>query len=178
MKMLPLHGVMAEFESPEDLMRAARAAHDAGYRKMDAYSPAPIEGLVELVGAPKKKLPTIVFCGGAIGALGGYYLQYWISVVSYPLNIGGRPYHSWVAFIPVTFELTILCAAFSSIIGMLVLNGLPQPYHPVFHSPDFKRASRDRFFLCIEGSDPQFDAAGVRSFFEALNPCEVTDLER
>ena len=178
MKTLPIYGVMAEFQSPEELLDAARAARGAGYRKMDAYSPAPIEGLAELVGAPKKKLPMIVFLGGLVGALGGYYMQYWISAVNYPLNVGGRPYHSWPAFIPVTFELTILCAAFSSIIGMLALNGLPHPYHPVFHDPEFKRASRDRFFLCIEASDPQFDAEGVRHFFEALNPCEVTELEQ
>ena len=178
MKTLPVYGVMAEFQSPEELVRAARAARDAGYREMDAYSPAPIDGLGELVGAPKKKLPAIVFLGGLIGAVSGYSLQYWISAVNYPLNVGGRPYHSWPAFIPVTFELTILFAAFSSIIGMFALNGLPQPYHPVFNDPEFKRASRDRFFLCIEASDPQFDSEGVRHFLEALNPCEVTELEQ
>ncbi|MGH7769711.1 MAG: DUF3341 domain-containing protein [Candidatus Binatia bacterium] len=172
-----LHGLMAEFTSPEALLAAARGAYAEGYRRMDAYSPFPVEGLAEAIGFRKNLLPLIVLIGGIAGAAGGFYLQYWISVVDYPLNIGGRPLNSWPAFIPVTFELTILSAALSAVLGLLALNGLPMPYHPVFNVDRFELASRNRFFLCIEARDPKFDRATTRRFLEGTNPQGVYDVE-
>jgi len=172
-----LYGVMAEFESPDDVLAAARNAYDAGYRKMDAYSPFPVEGLSEAVGFHHTRLPWIVLCGGITGALTGFFLQYYVAVIDYPLNIGGRPLNSWPAFIPVTFELTILFSALSAVIGMIALNGLPRPYHPVFNVPGFSRASRNRFFLCIEAADPGFDYEKTRSFLKSLKAVEVSDVE-
>jgi hypothetical protein len=174
----PIYGVMAEFSDPDELLGAAQAAYEAGYRKMDAFSPFPIHGLSEAIGFHHTRLPIIIFIGGLLGGVGGFYLQYWISVINYPLNIGGRPYNSWPAFIPATFELTILCAAFAAVFGMLALNGLPMPYHPVFNVRRFSLATRSSFFLCIESTDPQFDLAGTRQFLETLNPREVSDVER
>lgn len=154
-----LYGLMAEFDTPTALVAAARRAYQAGYRRMDAYSPFPIEELHEAIGAHHTRLPLLVLLGGLAGGLGGYALQYWVSAVAYPINVGGRPFHSWPAFIPVTFECTILVAALSAVLGMLALNGLPMPYHPVFNAPRFALASRNRFFLCIEARDPRFDPA-------------------
>ncbi len=165
---------MAEFADPAALVTATRRAHAEGYRRMDAYSPFPIEELHEALGAPETRLPLIVLIGGLFGCIGGYLLQYWVSAVAYPLNVGGRPYHSWPAFIPVTFECTILAAALSAVLGMLALNGLPMPYHPVFNVPRFALASRNRFFLCIEAADPKFDLEATRRFLETLNPREVS----
>jgi hypothetical protein len=169
-----LHGLMAEFDDPNALVAGARRAHQAGYRCMDAYSPLPIEELHEAMGGHDTKLPLIVLIGGLAGCIAGYSLQWWAATVAYPLNIGGRPLHSWPAFIPVTFECTILVAALSAVLGMLALNGLPQPYHPVFNVPRFALASRNRFFLCIEAADPKFDLEQTRSFLETLGPREVT----
>ena len=169
-----VYGVMAEFEDPTSLVAATQRAYDAGYRSMDAYSPFPIEELHEALGAHHTRLPLIVLVGGLCGGIGGYTLEYWSSVIAYPLNIGGKPLHSWPAFIPVTFECTILGAALSAVFGMLALNGLPQPYHPVFNVPRFALASRNRFFLCIESRDPKFDVEATRHFLETLNPREVT----
>ncbi|NIP18513.1 MAG: DUF3341 domain-containing protein, partial [Xanthomonadales bacterium] len=145
---------MAEFHEPDSLLAGVERAREAGYRKMDAYSPFPIEGLAEALGFRRTRIPLVVFLGGLVGCLGGFFLQYWVSAVDYPLNVGGRPLFSWPAFIPVTFELTILVAAFAAVLGMLGLNGLPMPYHPLFHVERFALASRDRFFLCIEADDP------------------------
>ena len=170
----PIHGLLAEFEDANSLVAAARHAREAGYRHMDAYSPLPIEELHEALGIHDRRLPLIVLLGGIAGALGGYGLQYWASAVAYPLNVGGRPLHSWPAFIPVAFETTILVAALSAVLGMLALNGLPQPYHPVFNVPRFALASRNRFFLCIEKRDPLFDLKATRAFLEGLGPREVT----
>jgi len=169
-----VYGMMAEFDDATSLVAATQSAHDAGYRAMDAYSPFPIEELHEALGAHHTRLPLIVLIGGLLGCIGGYALEYWVSVVAYPLNIGGKPLHSWPAFIPVTFECTILVAALSCVLGMLALNGLPQPYHPVFNVPRFALASRNRFFLCIESRDPKFDVEATRHFLETLNPREVT----
>ena len=169
-----IYGLMAEFEDPNALVSATRRAHDEGYRRMDAYSPFPIEELHEALGAHHTRLPLIVLIGGVIGCLGGYTLQYWASTIAYPLNIGGKPLHSWPAFIPVAFELTILGAALCAVLGMLALNGLPMPYHPVFNVPRFALASRNRFFLCIEAKDPLFDLEGTRRFLETLGPREVS----
>jgi hypothetical protein len=175
MKQRPaVYGLMAEFDDATSLVAATERAHDAGYRCMDAYSPFPIEELHEALGSHHTRLPLIVLIGGLVGCLGGYALEYWVSVMAYPLNIGGKPLHSWPAFIPVTFECTILVAALSCVLGMLALNGLPQPYHPVFNVPRFALASRNRFFLCIESKDPKFDVEATRHFLETLNPREVT----
>jgi hypothetical protein len=169
-----VYGLMAEFSDPTELVAAAHRAHDEGYRRMDAYSPLPIEELHEAIGFHDTKLPLIVLIGGVLGCLAGYLLQVWVSTMAYPLNVGGKPLHSWPAFIPVTFECTILGAALSAVLGMLALNGLPQPYHPVFNVPRFALASRNRFFLCIEARDAKFDLARTRAFLETLGPREVT----
>ena len=143
-----LHGVMAEFDDPQALVDAAGRAFEAGYRRMDGYSPYPIEELHHAMHSPATKLPLIVLIGGLCGGCGGLLLQYWVSAMAYPINVGGRPFFSWPAFVPVTFECTILAAALSAVLGMLALNKLPQPYHPVFNVPRFALASRNRFFLC------------------------------
>jgi hypothetical protein len=178
MRLLSIYGLMAEFEGPDQLLEAAKRAYTEGYRRMDAYSPAPVEGLAEAIGFKRQWMPLIVLLGALAGCAGGYYMQYWISVVDYPLNVGGRPYHSWIAFIPVTFEMTVLCGAFAALLGMLAINGLPMPYHPVFNVPSFKFASRNRFFLCIEARDPRFDKEATKKFLESLNAREVTEVNR
>jgi hypothetical protein len=172
-----IYGLMAEFEHPQALVSAAHKAHAEGYRKMDAYSPIPIEELHEALGMQDTRLAKIVAIGGIVGAAAGYGLQYWASVIAYPLNVGGRPLHSWPTFIPVTFETTILAAALSAVLGMLALNGLPQPFHPVFNVPRFALASRNRFFLCIESKDPKFSMDGTRQFLESLGAREVSVVE-
>ncbi|MEK6405648.1 MAG: DUF3341 domain-containing protein [Acidobacteriota bacterium] len=172
-----LYGLMAEFEEPTSVVVAARRAHEEGYRKMDAYTPFPIEELTEAIGIRHTRLPLIVLIGGIAGCLGGFLLCYWVSTIAYPLNIGGRPLNSWPSFIPVTFECTILLAALSAVFGMLALNGLPQPYHPVFNVPSFEQATRNRFFLCIEASDPIFQEQVTREFLMELGPTEVSDVE-
>src|SRR3954467_9758735 len=172
-----LYGLMAEFDTPTALVNAAHGAHQAGYRKMGGYSPYPTEELHEALEFHDARLPLIVLIGGLIGCVGGYLLQYWISAVAYPVNVGGRPLHSWPAFIPVTFECTILAAALSAVLGMLALNGLPMPFHPVFNVPRFGLATRDRFFLCIEAADRQFDIEATRRFLESLGAREVTVVE-
>ena len=174
MKSSVIYGLMAEFDDPTSLVTATERAHHEGYRRMDAYSPFPIEELHEALGSAPSRLPLIVLIGGLVGCIGGYALEYWSSVIAYPLNIGGKPLHSWPAFIPVTFECTILAAALSCVLGMLALNGLPMPYHPVFNLPRFALASRNRFFLCIESKDPKFDLEVTRRFLETLNPREVS----
>jgi hypothetical protein len=173
-----LYGLMAEFDSPTDVVEAARATYDAGYRRINAYSPYPIEELSEAIGFHSTRLPLIVLIGGIIGGLIGYGLQYYVAVIDYPINVGGRPFHSWPSFIPITFEMTILFAALSAVFGMLALNKLPQPYHPVFNAERFALASRDRFFLVIEANDPKFDADKARDFLKTLNPKEVVDVEQ
>jgi hypothetical protein len=172
-----LYGLMAEFVEPHELLHAAEAAHAAGYRRMDGYSPLPIEGLSAALGVRETRLPLLVLAGGVFGGLLGYGFQYWVSVIDYPLNIGGRPYHSWPAFIPVTFEMTILVASLTAVLGMLGLNGLPMPYHPVFNVPEFNLASQDRFFLCIEARDRKFDLQRTQKFLESLQPVKVTSVE-
>jgi len=164
---------MAEFDNPNDLVAAASRARAEGYRQMDAYTPFPVEGLAEALGFHRTRVPLIVLIGGLVGCATGYLMQYYLTALDYPLNIGGRPLNSWPAFIPITFELTILVAALSAVLGMLALNGLPMPYHPVFNVPRFALASRNRFFLCIEASDPRFDLEATRHFLESLNPREV-----
>jgi hypothetical protein len=169
-----VYGLMAEFDDPTALVAATSRAHQEGYRRMDAYSPFPLEELHEALGAPPSRLPLIVLSGGLVGCIGGYLLQYWVSVIAYPVNVGGKPLHSWPAFVPVTFECTILAAALAAVLGMLALNGLPMPYHPVFNVRRFALASRNRFFLVIEAADTKFELEETRRFLEALNPREVT----
>ena len=172
----PLYGLMAEFDDPEHLLQAAHRAHDSGYRIMDAFAPYPVEGLADAVGFRHTNLPLIVLAGGIVGALGGYFMQYWSWVYDYPINIAGRPLHSWPSFIPVTFETTILCASFAAVLGMLALNRLPEPYHPVFNVPNFQLASRNKFFLLIKSTDPKFDVLTTRQFLESLNPQGVAEV--
>jgi Alternative complex III, ActD subunit len=172
-----IYGLMAEFEDSHALVAAARRSYQEGYRKMDAYSPVHVEELHEALHMHDNRLPKIVLAGGIFGGVAGYGLQYWASTIAYPLNIGGRPLHSWPAFIPVTFETTILAAALSAVLGMLALNGLPQPFHPVFNVPRFALASRNRFFLCIEAADQKFNIDTTRTFLESLGAREVTTVE-
>jgi len=171
-----LYGIVAEFESPTDLVRAANKAREAGFREMDAYSPIPIEELHHALGLKDTKLPWIVLGGGLTGAVAGYGLQFWASTIAYPLNIGGRPLHSMPSFIVPAYETTILLAALGAVVGMIVLNGLPMPYHPVFNVPAFEAASSDRFFLTIETADPKFDAHATREFLHGLHPVGVSDI--
>jgi hypothetical protein len=171
-----LHGLMAEFETPGALVAAAEQARLAGYRQMDAYSPIPIHELGEALGLPRTRLPRLVLAGGIVGGLAGYGLEYWSQVIAYPMNVGGRPFHSWPHFIPVAFETTVLGAALCAFVGMWALNKLPMPYHPVFNVPAFARASEDRFFLCIEGADPRFDRTGTWKFLEGLHPVGVSEV--
>ena len=178
MERASIYGLVAEFESPTDLVRAADKAREAGYRKMDAYSPIPIEELHHALGLPDTKLPWIVLGGGLTGAFAGYGLEYWATTIAYPFNIGGRPLHSWPSFIVPAFETTILFSAAAAVLGMILLNGLPMPYHPIFNAARFAMASRDRFFLCIESQDPKFDQTTTRRFLESLGPREVSDVER
>jgi hypothetical protein len=171
-----LYGLMAEFETPAALVHAAERARLEGYRDMDAYSPIPIEELSEALGLRRTRLPMLVLAGGILGGLAGYSLEYWSQAIAYPLNVGGRPLHSWPHFIPVTFETTVLGAALSAFVGMWARNGLPMPYHPVFNVPAFARASRDRFFLVIETADRRFDRQGTARFLESLHPVGVSEV--
>jgi hypothetical protein len=169
-----VYGLLAEFETPHQLAAATWAARSQGYRRMDAFSPFAIEEVSNALDFRSTRVPLVVLIGGILGGLGGFLLQYWVSAIDYPLNVGGKPLNSWVAFIVITFECTILGASLSALFGMLALNGLPQPYHPVFNVPRFALASRNRFFLVIESRDAKFELEETRRFLETLNPREVT----
>jgi hypothetical protein len=171
-----LHGLMAQFNTPEALLKAASGTRDAGYRDFDAYSPMPVEGLAEAVGFRSRAVSKFVFVGGFLGACGGFGLMWWITVIAFPHIVAGRPLNSWPAYIPITFESMVLVACFTAVISMMVLNGLPQPYHPVFNVREFERASRDKFFLCIEADDPMFDLEATRQFLEQFHPEEVHEV--
>jgi hypothetical protein len=171
-----LYGLMAEFETPDALVTAAEKARLAGYRKLDAYSPIPIEELNEALALPRTRLPKLVFIGGLLGGIGGFALEYFSAAIAYPMNIGGRPFNSWPQFIPVMFETTVLGAALTCFVGMWALNRLPQPYHPVFNVPAFARASTDRFFLVIETGDPVFKLDDTRKFLQELHPIGVSEV--
>lgn len=166
-------GLLAEFAGPEELVKATRHVVAAGYRRVDAYSPMPVEGLAEALNCRRTRMPLVILLGGIAGAATGYALQYWVAVIAYPLNVGGRPFHSWPAFIPVTFEMTILCASIAGVLGMLALNGLPHPHHPLFGVAAFSRASRDGFFLSIEASDPKFSLDETRELLQHAKAVEV-----
>ena len=172
----PVYGLIAEFDTPTEIVVAARRAYSEGYRRMDAYSPFPVEGLSEAIGFPKDNVALVCLVGGILGLVTAYVLQYWINAQSYPLNVGGRPFHSWPAFIVVTFEMTVLFGGLSAALGMLAMNGLPMPYHPVFNVPTFNFASRDKFFLCIEAADPRFDRQGTFEFMSSLGARTITEV--
>lgn len=172
----PTYGLMAEFDSAQELVDAAFKTRQAGYQKIDAYSPFPVEGLADAIGFHKNRVALVVLIGGILGGLSAYALEYWVAVITYPVNIGGRPLQSWPSFIIVTFELTILFGGLSAVFGMLALNGLPMPYHPVFNVPEFKKASENKFFLVVFSSDSQYDEAGTRSFLESLAPRMVAEV--
>jgi hypothetical protein len=173
----PIYGLMAEFGEPERFLAAVRRVRAAGYQRMDAYAPNPLEGLNEAMRLPDSPVPRMVLIGAITGAIAGFFLQYYASAIDFPINVAGRPLNSWVSFIPITFELTVLCACLTAFLfGIIAVNGLPHPYHPAFNVPEFARASRDRFFVCIEAADPMFDSQQTRSFLEGLAPLEVYDV--
>jgi len=172
----PVFGLMAEFDNVNDAVIAARRTYAAGYRKLDAYSPFPVEELSEAIGFHKNGVALVCLIGGLLGGTAAYTLQWWINTIAYPVNIGGRPLHSWPSFIIVTFEMTILFSGLSAVFGMLALNGLPMPYHPVFNVPRFELASKDRFFLMVFSSDKNYDAVRTRQFLEALNPISIAEV--
>ena len=172
-----LYGLLAEFDSAEELVAATRNVTAAGYTRTDGFSPFPIHEMSEALNFRERKVAPIILAGGIAGLIGGWGLEYWTQVIAYPLNIGGRPFNSWVSFIPPAFETTILVAAFAAVIGMLALNGFPRPYHPVFNAPRFERASQDKFFLVIEAADPKFDLEQTRKFLMDLRPYEVVEVE-
>ncbi len=172
-----IYGLMAEFHTPAEVVGAAHRVREAGYTKVDAYSPYPIEELIEALHIGRSQLPKLVLAGGILGALAGWALEYWASVIEYPMNIGGRPFDAWPAFIVPAFETTILFAAGTAVLGMLALNGLPEPYHPVFNVPSFALATRDKFFIAIEATDPRFDRAGTAKFLQGLGASDVREVE-
>jgi len=172
----PLHGLIAEFIEPAAVLAAARAAHEAGYRRLDAYTPYHVEGLAEAIGMRRTGVPPITLCGGILGALTGYGMQFYAANIHYPLNVGGRPLHSWPAFVPITFELTILFAALGTAVGMFLLNGLPRPHHPVFETPFFEQRNQSHFYLCIETGDPLFDRTKTREFLARQDAGQVWEV--
>jgi hypothetical protein len=171
-----LYGLLAEYKSPEALVEAAEKTYARGYRRIDAFSPFPVEGLAEAIGFHSNRIPLIVLIGGLTGGIGAFFMMWFSAVLNYPINVGGKPLLSWPAFVPITFELTILIASFAAVFGMLALNGLPMPHHPLFYVPDFTRASRSRFFLCIQADDPLFDRNETRAFLESLEPRRIIDV--
>ncbi len=172
----PYYGLMAEFETAEQILEATRRARAAGYSEMDAYTPYPVEGLAAELGLPRTRVPFVVLAAGLVGAAVGFFMQYYTMAVDYPFNVGGRPDNSWPVFIPIAFEVMVLVAAFAALFGMLFLNGLPLPHHPVFNVPRFERASQDRFFLCIEMVDPKFNADETRRFLAGVHAAQVTEV--
>jgi hypothetical protein len=172
-----VYGLAAEFETDAQLMRAAEQAYAQGYRKMDGFTPFPIAGLAKALGK-SNRIPLLVLIAGVLGGCSAYFMEWFASVISYPINVGGRPLHSWPAFIPITFELTVLGAALTAFFFSLGLSGLPQPYHPMFNLAEFERASQDRFFLCIEADDTLFDERETRAFLESLEPLMVAEVAK
>ncbi len=172
----PIYGLMAEFETPTELLGATRRAYLAGFRRMDAYTPFPIPDLAEALGFHRDRVPLICLVGGILGGATAYMMMWWINTIAFPINVGGRPMHSWPSFIPVTFEMTVLFAGLAAFIGMWALNGLPMPYHPVFNVEEFAYVTRDKFFLCIESIDPRFDLETTRDFLSTLGASKVLEV--
>ena len=172
----PIFGLLAEFEKPEEILEATRQAHRAGYRRMDAYTPYPVDGLAAELGLSRTRVPFVVLVAGLVGALAGFLMQYWSTVVDYAQNVGGRPDNSWPAYIPIVFEVMVLVAALAALFGMLFLNGLPQPHHPLFNVPLFVNGSQQFFFLCIEADDPQFNREETKQFLAGLRTKEVVEV--
>jgi hypothetical protein len=170
------YGLIAEFDHPDDLVEATRHAYERGYRMMEAYTPFPVHGLPDALGFKHTKIPAVVLIGGIVGGLSGFFMQYYSAVFHYPIDVGGRPYNSWPAFIPITFEMTVLFAALAAVFGMLGLNGLPRPHHPVFNAPNFDLASRNRFFLCIQSRDPIFEIESARQFLQEHHPMTINEV--
>ncbi len=173
-----LYGMLAEFDGPTELVAAIHKAREAGYRRMEAYTPFPVEEVVEALHQSPTKLPLLIFMGGLAGGVGGFFMQWYAAVVGYPVVVSGKPLFSWPMFIPITFELTILCAALTAVLGMLALNGLPMPYHPLFNVPRFALATRDRFFLCVQSRDPLFDPERTKSLLAGLSTHPVMEVPR
>jgi Protein of unknown function (DUF3341) len=171
-----VYGLMAEFDQPEDVIEATRHAYERGYRMMEAYTPFPVEGLTEAMDYHHNRVAWVVLIGGIVGGLGGFFMQWYSAVWSYPIDVGGRPFNSWPAFIPITFEMTVLVAALSAVFGMLGMNGLPRLHHPVFNVPGFALASRNRFFLCIQARDPMFDLQAVRQLLDEHRPRAISEV--
>lgn len=174
----PRWALLAEYEGAESLVAAAQAAHDAGYRQAEAYAPYAVEGLAEAIGFRRSRIPALTLVGGLVGGAGGYFLQWYAAVLSYPENIGGRPLHSWPSFIPVTFEMAVLLAAVTAFVAVLVANGLPRLRHPIFDAPDFDLATRNRFFLCLRTDDPVFDQIQAAALLEATSPLRIEEVAR
>jgi hypothetical protein len=172
-----LYGLLAEFEQADELLRAVQAVRERGYVHIEAYTPYPVHGMGKVLGVPNRRLPWIVLAGGIVGGGGALAMQWYSAVIDYPLNVGGRPLASWPAFIPISFEAMILVAGFAAVLGMFALNGLPQPYHPLFNVEAFGLASHDRFFLCIEARDKLFDLHETRQFLEEQGAYNVYEVE-
>lgn len=171
-----LYGLMAEFTQAKDVLEATRRVRSEGYRDVEVYTPFPVEGLSESIGFSRNRVAVVVFCGGLIGGIGGYFMQWFSAVKDYPFNIGGRPLHSWPAFLIPTFEMVVLGAALCAFFGMLILNGLPKLHHPVFNTPRFDLAMRNGFFLCIKTSDPHFDRENTARLLDDLGPARVSEI--
>jgi hypothetical protein len=171
-----VYGMLAQFLTPEEVFRATRQARAEGYTQMDAYTPYAVEGLADELGLSRTRVPFVVLLSGLVGAGVGFFMQYWSMALDYPFNVGGRPPNSWPVFIPITFEVMVLVASFASLLGMFFLNGLPRPHHPLFNVPSFARATQDRFFLCIEATDPKFDRTNTAAFLRGLEPVEIVEV--
>jgi hypothetical protein len=169
-------GLLAEFASADDLLAAARRVRDAGYEKVEAYSPFHVEGLAEALGFERNRVPFFTFIGGLLGGIGGFYLQWYSAVIDYPVNIAGRPLDSWPMFVPVTFEMAVLGAAFAAVISMFAASGLPRLRHPLFAAPEFDLATRNRFFLCLRSDDPAFDAKRAHDLLQSLHPMRCVEV--
>lgn len=172
-----LYAIVGEFDDEHELMHAAEATREAGFTRIEAYTPFPVHGLTDAIGFQDVRLKWMIFFGGIIGACTGVALQYWVSAVAYPHNVGGRPYFSWPSFIPITFECMVLFAALTAVFGMLALNRLPMPHHPIFNTPKFDRASQDLFFLAVEAKDPQFDATAIRKLMTSHGATNVSEVQ-
>jgi hypothetical protein len=169
-------GLLAEFATADELVAAARRAHEAGYVRAEAYSPFHVEGLAEALGFERNHVPFFTFVGAVLGGIGGFFLQWYSAVVDFPINVGGRPLDSWPMFVPVTFEMAVLGGALSAAISMFAANGLPRLRHPLFAVPEFDMATRNRFFLCLRADDPAFDAKKARDFLDGLHPMRCVEV--